>query len=254
MGGGEFGRALAAAGLRHPFPQRHRLARVEAGCGSQHQPHFIRLRFVGTRIWQCRGHAIGRHHSLHGARIHSSGGTGHLPDLLQLAARHPLRAVAHQRVGDLVAHHRRHAVLVLGHRHQAGVDRHLAARQGERIGLVGLDHVDRPVETGGEIACLDAAFGGQVALDLVDLVDQPRGDAGDLPRDLRIRIDRAFLAEDLAIRLQAQGAFLLGIQGLVDQHLLAGVRIHGAIGKVVVRAIEQQRAHYQQAQAAATAA
>src|SRR5690606_38864342 len=56
-------------------------------------------------------------------------------------------------------------------------------------------------------------------------------------RDLRIRIHRPLLAQDFLVGLQAQGLLVLDRQAAVDQHRLAGHRIHRLVGEPVVRAI-----------------
>src|SRR5690606_25025872 len=136
---------------------------------------------------------------------------------------------------------------------QAGVDRHPPARQAEGIGLVGLDHVDVPVEllpVGGRF---QAVPGRQLRSDLVDLVDQPLRDARDLLRR-RIRAwQRRLLAEDLLVGLQAQRAFLLGAEVAVDQHRLAGVGVLGAVGQVVAASVDQEAKHHQYPQPATEA-
>jgi hypothetical protein len=63
------------------------------------------------------------------------------------AVAHALGAVAQDRVRDLVTHHRREALLVLGDRQQAGVDRALAARQRPGVDHLGIvDQRELPQE------------------------------------------------------------------------------------------------------------
>ena len=50
-----------------------------------------------------------------------------------------------QHVGDLVADDGGQLVLVGGDVEQAGVDPHVAARQGKGVGVLGLEHLDLPV-------------------------------------------------------------------------------------------------------------
>jgi hypothetical protein len=145
-------RPLPAVELGHALPQRDRLARVVAGRGREHQPDFIRLRLVLAAIRQheavLRAGAEHRHEHLLLLRVHAADGDAgrHLPDLHELLLRHALRSVAQQRVRDLVAHHHRHRIVVARHRDEAGVHGHLAARQAERIGLLGVQHRDVPLE------------------------------------------------------------------------------------------------------------
>ena len=158
--------------------------------------------------------------------------------------------MAQQGVRDLVAHHHRHRVGVLRHRHQAGIDRDLAARQAERVDLVGLQHVDVPVEGLLHVRRLQVVFGGERILDLRDLRDQPLRDLAHLARDLRVGIQRLLLRQDLLVGLQAQRLFVLRGDALVDHHLLAGQRIGAAVGEPVERGVTGEQHQHPQAQAA----
>src|SRR3546814_14109537 len=79
-----------------------------------------------------------------------------------------------------------------------------------------------------------AVLGGQRVLDLRHLRDQALRDLAYLARDLRVRVDRALLRQDLLVGLQAQRLLVLRRYGLVDQHRLAGQRIGRAVGEIGV--------------------
>ncbi len=219
MGARRIPAAPAAARLRHALPQRHRFLRVEAGRRGQHQAHLVGLRFVVARVRQRA--AVRRSTAI---TVCCCCGSMPLiapaiwPICAELLLRHALRAVAQQRVGDLVAHHHRHRVVVLRHRDQAGVDRHLAARQAERIGLVGLDHVHVPLEglrDGAAPAwpCSAASVGGRLR---GILRDQPLRDLADLPATCGSADQRGLLlaARISLVGLQAQRLLVLGVMAL----------------------------------------
>src|SRR3546814_5395747 len=75
--------------------------------------------------------------------------------------------------------------------------------------------------------------------------------SSDLARDLRVRVDRALLRQDLLVGLQAERLLVLRRYGLVDQHRLAGQRIGRAVGEIVVGAVGDERHQDQQARAEA---
>ena len=209
---------------------------------------------MAARIRQQVAVAERGHQHLLLLRIHATGGTGHLPDLGQLLLGHALRAVAQQCVGDFVAHHHRHGIGVLRHRHQPGINGHLAAGQAERIGLVGLQHVHLPVEALRETIRLLPVLGCKRRFHRLDLGNQALGDGADLLRYRGVRIHRVFLRQDLLVGLQAQRLFAVGIQRGVDQHFLAGIRIHRAVAEVIAAAIDGEAQQHQDAQATADAA
>src|SRR3546814_6980422 len=74
-------------------------------------------------------------------------------------------------------------------------------------------------------------------------------DLSHLARDLRVRVDRALLRQDLLVGLQAERLLVLRRYGLVDQHRLAGQRIGRAVGEIVVGAVGDERHQDQQARA-----
>ncbi len=238
---GKLRRCLAATGLAHALPQRHRLARIKARRGGEHQAHFIGLGFVAARIRQQVAVAHRRHHHLLLLRVHAAGGAGHLPDLGQLLLGHALGTMAQQRMGDLVAHHHGHRIHRARHRDQPGVDRHLAAGQAERIGLFGLDHVDFPLEVAREMRRLQPVLFGQRGFHHVHLGNQALCNRAHVARYLRVGIHRPFLRQDLLVGLQPEGFFLVGVQRTVDEHAFTGVRVHRAVGEPVEGGITGER-------------
>src|SRR3546814_1059899 len=94
-----------------------------------------------------------------------------------------------------------------------------------------------------------AVLGGQRVLDLRHLRDQALRDLAYLARDLRVRVDRALLRQDLLVGLQAQRLLVLRRYGLVDQPRRAGQRIGRAGGEMVVGAVGDERHQDQQPRA-----
>ena len=119
-------------------------------------------------------------------------------ELGQDPLRHALRAVARDRVPDLVAHDRGELRVVLGDLEQPGVDADLAAGQGERVGLGVVEQGELPVPLGV------AADRGDPPTHRLDPLVQ-RGIARDL-----------LLLLDLLVRLQAH----VGVLGFGQQDQL----------------------------------
>ncbi|VXB24911.1 hypothetical protein LUTEI9C_140058 [Luteimonas sp. 9C] len=251
MRGREFRWRLAATGFGHALPQRHRFARIEARGGGQHQADVVGFGLVLARVGQQVAVAHRGHDHLLLLRVHAAHRAGHLADLGQLLLGHALGAVTQQGVGDLVAHHDGQRIGVLRDRNQAGVDGHLAARQTERVGLVGFEHVDFPVEALREPRGFQPVLPREFGLDHVDLGDQALGDQADLFRDLAVGIDGALLAEDFLVGLEAQRLLLIDIERAIDQHGLAGDRVDALVGEVVVRAVAREQQQDDEAHAEA---
>ncbi len=199
---------------------------------------------MAARVWQQVAVAHRRHHHLLLLRVHAAGGTGHLPDLGHLLLGHALRAMAQQGVRDFMTHHHGHGIHRPRHRNQPGVHRHLAAREAERIGLLGGDHVDLPLEVAREMRGLQPVFFGKRGFHHVHLGDQALGDRLDLARLRRTGIQRPLLRQDLLVGLQAERLLLGRIERAVDQHAFAGVRIHRAVGKPVERGVAGEGQQY----------
>ena len=104
------------------------------------------------------------------------------------------------------------------------------------------------------MAGLQAMFGSHRIGHRRDPGDQPLGDAADLLGDLRIRVDRLLLLQDLLERLQAHRLLVLGRDALVDQHGLAGQRVGAAVGEVVIGRVAGEQHQDQQARVEATSA
>ena len=100
---------------------------------------------------------------------------------------------------------------------------------------------------------LQAVLGGERILDFRDLRDQALGDFTHLPRDLRVRVQRLLLRQDLLVGLQAQRLFVLRRDVLVDDDLFAGQRIGRAVGKPVIAAVDGEQHQYPDAQSAEAA-
>ena len=153
-------------------------------------------------------------------------------------------------MGDLVAHHHRHRVLGLRHRDQAGVNGHLAPRQAEGVGLLGGNDVDVPFERLPVVRCRQPVAGGHLGGDFGHLGDQAPGDLLDLLRSLVGSGQRPLLRQDLLVGLQAHRPLLLRSDRGIDQHRLAGIGVHAAVGQVIAAAIGHEAEQDQPAQAA----
>ena len=90
--------------------------------------------------------------------------------------------------------------------------------------------------------------------DLGHLGDQPLRDGAHLLGDLRIGIDRLLLLQDFLVGLQAERLLLFHADRIVDQHLLAGIRIDDAVVQVIAPAVHQEAQQDQPAQVAQSAA
>ena len=186
MGGQELDR-LPAPGPGHVPPQGHALPGVEARPGHELQPHQVRLGLMAAAVGQqdphLRAEAQHRHQPSPLRRFPRSrqrcrrrhAGLHH-----ELAG-HAFVAVPGEDVPDLVADHHRELVLRLRHVEEALVHADLPARQGERVGLVPIEHPDLPAlgfvaGQGGHdgvrdtlhVAAQERTGGGGLGLDLVE--------------------------------------------------------------------------------------
>jgi hypothetical protein len=144
-------------------------------------------------------------------------------------------------MGDFMAHHHRHRIGVFRDIEQPGVDRHLAAGQTEGIGLIGLDHIDVPIEGFPHPVGPVAGVRRHLRFHFRHFGDQALGDFAHLLRDLRIGVDRPFFRQDVLVGLQAHGFFLVDGNAAVDQHFFAGVRVDLPVGNPVIRGVAREQ-------------
>ena len=141
-------RRRSTAGLFHVLPKLNTLPRVETSIGHEVETDDVRFGLVAAAVGQenanLRTETEGLHG--HGVQITRPGRDGK-SDVGELLLRHTLVAMLGQHMTDLVTQYRGQLVLILGNLQHARVDAHLAARQGECIGVFVLEHDDLPMGT-----------------------------------------------------------------------------------------------------------